>query len=261
MDNRFGRSIKILVVDDDDLNQQMMNILLSRQGCVVKAASNGQEALDMVMSEEFDLIFMDLRLPDMDGVEVSRRIREWEAGKTHFPIVALTANDIPGEAYEWLKAGVDDYIYKPYNLGQLSRIIMLYAEDREALPSNDVHDLPANPDQDDVLVFDPQRALLNFSNDPDAFHELLRDFMESLPQRIELMEEYQRAGNLEDLGRKAHDLKGVSANLGAMRLSKLAKQLEKYCREKQNRPAETAFLSIKENVLQLQSAIVDFLQS
>ncbi len=250
----------ILVVDDDDLNQQMMTILLSGQGYVVKTASNGQEALDAITSSNFDLVFMDLQLPDMNGLEASRRIREWEAGRTRLPIIALTANDIPGAALEWLKAGVDDYIFKPYNLGQLSRMIMLYVDGQDKLSSSldgsSLTEIGA-----DEVSFDPKLALLNFSNDSDAYKGLLKDFIASLPERIELMYEHQVACDLSGLSRKAHNLKGVSANLGAIRLTKLANRLERCCKENQPQLSENVLKEINESVSDLRIRVMDFLGS
>ena len=260
MMGRPKQSLAILVVDDDDLNQQMMIILLSGQGYVVKTASNGQEALDAVTSSNFDLVFMDLQLPDMSGLEVSKRIREWEAGRTHLPIIALTANDIPGAALEWLKAGMDDYIFKPYNLGQLSRMIMLYVNGQDKPSSSADNSSPTEIGSDEML-FDPKMALLNFSNDSDAYKGLLEDFIVSLPERIDLMDEHQAAGDLSGLSRKAHNLKGVSANLGAIRLSKLANRLERCCKENQPRLSEDVLKEIKESISDLRVKVMDFLGS
>src|SRR5512147_1895263 len=89
--------LRILVVDDDELNRRMMKILLTREGHQVDLAANGMEALDAVKYQRFDIVFMDLQMPTMDGVEASRRIREWENGGAHTFIVALTASYLPEE--------------------------------------------------------------------------------------------------------------------------------------------------------------------
>ncbi len=253
----FKNSLMILVVDDDDLNQQMMNILLSGQGHVVKTALNGQEALDAVMSSKFDLVFMDLQLPDMSGLDVSKRIREWEAGKSHLPIIALTANDLPGAALEWLRAGVDDYIFKPYNLGQLSRMMTLYVNNQDTLSASNGDNAGNNVRNDDA-TFDPELALLNFSNNVDAYKELLDDFIVSLPERVERM--YQATGSLKGLAAQAHNLKGVSANLGAMQLSISASQLERYCKDNRKQLVEATLTEIKNMVSALQTEVMDFLK-
>ncbi len=260
MTSQVVQPLTILVVDDDDINQRLMNILLSEQGHAVKTASNGQEALALVMSDKFDLVFMDLQLPDMNGPEVCKRIREWEAGRTHLPIVALTADDIPGHALEWLKAGMDDYIFKPYNPGQLSRMISLYAYGQDAEVSN-VNDSSDNEVETDAIVLDTVLALLNFSGNVDAYKGFLKDFVASLPERVELMGQHQESGCLDDLARNAHNLKGVSASLGAMQLSQLASRLECHCRDGQNLLVEAVMKQIRDSLPHLQSEAIAFLGS
>src|SRR5258705_8877940 len=103
---------KILVVDDDQLNQRMMKVLLTREGYQVDLASNGLEALDAVKFQHYDVVFMDLQMPVMDGIEASRRIREWENGGRHTFIVALTASYLPEEGHVLFEAGINNFIFK-----------------------------------------------------------------------------------------------------------------------------------------------------
>src|SRR5215216_4727718 len=117
--------LKILVVDDDELNRRMMKILLTREGHHVDLAANGMEALDSVKYERFDIVFMDLQMPTMDGVEASRRIREWENGGMHTFIVALTASYMPEEGHVLFSAGIDNYISKPFETEHIQRMLAL----------------------------------------------------------------------------------------------------------------------------------------
>ncbi len=113
----------ILVVDDDELNRQMMKVLLGREGYQVDLAANGMEALDAVKYHKYDIVFMDLRMPVMDGVEASRRIREWENGGLHTFIVALTAAYLPEEGQLLYGVGIDNYISKPFQVDQIQRLL------------------------------------------------------------------------------------------------------------------------------------------
>src|SRR5215213_7556583 len=124
--------LEILVVDDDDLNRRMMHILLTRHGHHVDLACNGMEALDAVKYQKFDIVFMDLQMPTMDGVESSRRIRDWENGGTHTFIVALTASYMPEEGQRLFEAGIDNYISKPFEMEHIQRILHLIS--KAALP-------------------------------------------------------------------------------------------------------------------------------
>ncbi|HSL30812.1 MAG TPA: response regulator [Anaerolineales bacterium] len=116
-------ALKILVADDDPLNQRLMQVLLGREGHDVAVASNGMEAFDAVKFQHFDLVFMDLQMPVMDGMEASRRIREWENGSQHTFIIALTASYLPEEGHRLFEAGIDNYISKPFQLEHIERML------------------------------------------------------------------------------------------------------------------------------------------
>lgn len=120
--------MKILVVDDDDLNRQMMQVLLGREGYQVDLATNGLEALDAVKYHQYNMVLMDLQMPIMDGVEASRRIREWERGGSRTFIVALTASYVPKEGHILYEAGIDNYISKPFEVAHLHRMLNYVSE-------------------------------------------------------------------------------------------------------------------------------------
>jgi CheY-like chemotaxis protein len=126
-------SLKVLVADDDILNQRLMKVLLMREGHYVDVVSNGLEAFDAIKVQKFDIVFMDLRMPVMDGVEASRLIREWEEGGQHTFIVALTAAYIPEYGQELFEAGIDNYIPKPFEMEHLQRMMKYRANARAAL--------------------------------------------------------------------------------------------------------------------------------
>lgn len=115
--------LKILVVDDDVLNRRLMKVLLTHEGYQVDVAANGLEAFDAIKFQKFDIVFMDLRMPVMDGMEASRRIREWENGGQHTFIVALTASYLPEEGQRLFEAGMDNYISKPFQMEHIKRML------------------------------------------------------------------------------------------------------------------------------------------
>jgi CheY-like chemotaxis protein len=115
--------LRILVVDDDLLTQRMMQLLLGREGHHVDVVSNGMEAFDAVKFQRFDIVFMDLFMPVMDGIEASCRIRQWENGDQHTFIVALTAKYLPEEGYRLFEAGIDNYIPKPFEMEHIERML------------------------------------------------------------------------------------------------------------------------------------------
>ncbi len=255
---QLGRPLRILVVDDDALGRSLMDVMLSPHGYELDFASDGKEALEAIKTQSYDLVFMDLVLPDMNGRDVCRKVREREGGRRHLPIVAVTAYDVPGQPAELVKAGMDDYIFKPYDLRGLMRIIQLYAVG-DGKPgsgkSEQLIHVAAAP------VLDTQGTLEDLSGDVAAYQELLRDFLNSLPLRLMKMRQAHAAWDYDRLGREAHSLKGISAGLGAGRLSRLAGQLSQSCRDGQRAPAADLLGKIEQSMAELRAEAQAFLAS
>lgn len=116
---------RALLVEDNPVNQLLAETLLGECGLAVETAGNGVEAVERVQANTYDVIFMDCQMPEMDGYEASRRIREWEsaAERTRTPIVALTANALPSDRERCLAAGMDDYLSKPFLLEDIERLV------------------------------------------------------------------------------------------------------------------------------------------
>lgn len=116
-------SLKILVADDDALGRRLMHLILTKEGHSVELAATGLEALEAVKQNRFDIVFMDLHMPEMDGMEASREIRAWEKGNSHTFIVALTASYLPEIGESLFEAGMDNYISKPLDITQVQSLL------------------------------------------------------------------------------------------------------------------------------------------
>ena len=132
-------------MDDDLLNRSMMKTLLSFDGHQVDLAADGLEAFDAVKFQKFDVVFMDLHMPVMDGIEASRRIREWEKGGQPTFIVALTASYLPEEGHRLFEAGIDNYISKPFELKHIEQLLKYIAVPHTTSPSSPDSDPPLTP--------------------------------------------------------------------------------------------------------------------
>ena len=254
------RRLRFLIVDDDDLNRNMMELMLAPQGFELEFACDGAEALDAIKSHAYDLVFMDLVLPDMSGRDVTRLVREWEAGKQHLPIVAVTAYDMPGQPIELIKAGMDDYIFKPYDLRGLMRIIELYAggDGPEASGAGGAGKLISMPE---APVLDSASILIDFSHDIEGYKQLLNDFVATLPSRLDRMIQAHEAGDFERLDRECHTLKGVSAGLGAMRLSRIATHLGRSCTDGRQTSAGPLLQEMEQAITEVQAEARAFIGS
>lgn len=123
LENEKRISLKILVADDDELGRRLMHVILTHEGHSVEMAANGSEAVEAVKQKKFDIVFMDLHMPDMDGMEASRQIRAWENEDSHTFIVALTASYLPEIGQALFDSGMDNYISKPLQVEQLERLL------------------------------------------------------------------------------------------------------------------------------------------
>ncbi|HMA09957.1 MAG TPA: response regulator [Ramlibacter sp.] len=248
---------RLLIVDDDPLSRSMMDLMLTPHGCRLDFACDGAEAIRAIQSCSYDLVFLDLILPDMTGRDVCREVRQWEAGTRRLPIVAVTGLDLPGQPLELIKAGMDDYIFKPYDVRTLLRLIRLYTGGEDASPdAAEAGEAAVQP-----AVLDTSESLQDFADDVESYRELLSDFIGSLPGRLDKMQQAQRGGDLERLGREFHSLKGISAGLGALRLSRLSSRLCTALRNGEPLDTADALRRMEQGMHELQLEAQAFLSS
>ena len=237
--------LQILVAEDNLVNQRVVERMLNRLGYRCDVVANGQEALDAVGRRAYDLVLMDVHMPEMDGLDATRAILE---STDHPPrIVALTAGASEEARRRCLAAGMEDYVAKPVRIGDLMPILEQTATERpsdaspvsaadasspaasaEASPA-----LPDEPDQDSPDVL--ERAVLmdrmaDFGIDrlDDPFvHDLLTQFMEDARASVAIIQDALEQDAAADAGSRAHRLKSSSATIGAMALSECCRTIEK----------------------------------
>jgi CheY-like chemotaxis protein len=118
-----ARRLRVLVAEDNSINQLLIKTMLEKAGHQVELSNNGLEALDAVMRTDFDLVMMDVNMPEMDGLTATQRIRDLPAPKSQLPIIALTANAMKGDREKFVNAGMDDYVSKPIDPDKLAMAI------------------------------------------------------------------------------------------------------------------------------------------
>jgi len=230
--------------------------MLKKLGCSSDIAANGEEALAAYEKRRYDLILMDCQMPIMDGFEATANIREREsrvAGSLRVPIVAMTANALPGDRNRCMKMGMDDYISKPFSLKTLHIVLQHWFTSQERssseLAAGEMS--PDTPDVDtektvDQTVLDGIRAL-QMDGDPDLVSEVISTFLVETPLILDGLQSALDENDLMTMKRYAHTLKSSSANVGAMPLSKRARSLEADCeRESHGINSETISLIMAE---------------
>jgi len=252
-----GLEPRILLVDDDELSRRMMGLLLSEKGYNYDTASNGLEAVESVQTKLYDIVLMDLQMPLMDGFDATRKIREWEAEEDHVPIVALTAMLFENEIQECLSVGMDECVAKPFDTETLFRLIDSYVN-KANLPikKNESHDTEKAKR---LLVLDVQGALPRFSEDLRIYHDFLEEFINELPARIEQFRGAFLAGDFSVLADSAHNLKGISASLGAAKLSSLAQVLDQKSQSEDSLLIQQTLNDIEKHVYILQDEVNNLL--
>jgi len=236
------RRAHVLVVEDNPVNQKLTAKLLERMGYDVAVADGGREALAALDQARYDAVLMDCQMPVMDGFETTAAIRAREqAGErthdsAHIPIIAVTANAMPGDRERCLAAGMDDYLSKPVKSEELQAALLRWLRATECSPAPVVSD-PAAPQNGAVRplsaphakalpAFDPVTLLENIGGDEEFLRQLLDMFLgrsDGMVQRIAIAME---RGDAPALEQAAHLLKGTAANLCARTVSLLASQLE-----------------------------------
>ena len=242
-------SMQILVVEDNEVNQAVAIGMLRKLGYRgIHTADNGRVALDKIEQTRYDLIFMDMQMPVMDGYQATAALREREqamaanaedAATLHTPVVALTANAMEGDRERCLEAGADDYLSKPFSpmdLGKLLDKWLPQTGNREAAVPEAVSTDPApghaagqavesSAAAIDQSVLDVIRDMED-EDDPDMLAEIIGLYIDRAPELLQSLEEAIANTDAESLRVTAHTLKSSSANVGARVLADLCRELE-----------------------------------
>ena len=239
----------VLLVEDNPTNQKLGTTLLERQGYQVMLAENGQEALDLLAAQQFDLVLMDMQMPVMDGLEATRRIRQQEAlSGGHTPIVAMTANVMSGDRERCIAAGMDGYISKPISASKVQEEI---ARVLGGLP------VPVAPAPRDSVepVFDYAQMLRNCDGDLAFVPSLLQAFAEDAPRLLEEIRAALQADDLLRCGIAAHSMRGSALSLAASALIQHCQVLERACKQGDLVTAHAALPLVDTALQQLLAAI------
>jgi signal transduction histidine kinase/CheY-like chemotaxis protein/HPt (histidine-containing phosphotransfer) domain-containing protein len=216
--------LRILVVEDNAVNQRVALRLLERFGYRPDVAANGAEAVDAVMRLPYDLVFMDVQMPVMDGLEATRLIRRLNPPDQGPRIVAMTADAMSDDRERCLDAGMDDFVAKPIRAESLLAVLQDGSSQRSTGGDDDA------AADDDVLDPAAIASLVETLDDPAALADLLTTYFESAPDLIRTMVTAARASDAAALGFAAHTLKSSSAVVGATRIARVCALLEEQSR-------------------------------
>ena len=224
--------LRVLVVEDNEINREVAVGLFGQRGLTIETAVNGQDGVTRASAEPWDIIFMDMHMPVMDGISATQAIRRLP-DRQDLPIIALTANAMAEDRDRCLHAGMNDFVSKPIDPRELWRILDRWVPDTgPALPDMaqtapaPAHDAPSPAALPSSDLIDPAALLHNTGGDVTLALSILRGFAQRNPDFLPACRTALAAGNLTELERAAHTMKGVAANIGAPLLSAAAGALE-----------------------------------
>ena len=255
-------NLRLLLAEDNPINQKLAVIVLQKAGYSVDTVDTGSEAVAKAKLNQYNAILMDVQMPDLDGLEATQQIREWEQARgTHVPIIAMTAHAMAGDRERCLEAGMDDYVTKPLQPRILFSALNRWIENNlpETPVEEQVHDYSSEPEaysmdfddglfgespsatpeakiavpvpqavgSPDDLPVDIQTAAERFDSDRDFIIGILNEFTDHLPERLKEIQNSLQAGNINSLCRLAHNIKGVALNICAGPIAQVALDLEK----------------------------------
>ena len=221
--------LRVLVVDDNAVNQRVAARMLTRAGCRVDGAADGREAVDLMAQLPYDLVLMDCMMPRMDGYEATGAIRRLPGQAAKVPIIAMTANAMQGDSDRCLAAGMDDYLAKPVRPEELKLVLERWtnpdqiAQRRAARLSAAPVPVPEMPV--DPAVLEGFRELQE-PGAPDVVTEFIDLFLGDLPGRLTAIREAAALGDVEQVRANAHALKSSAGYIGALPLSRMCQELE-----------------------------------
>jgi CheY-like chemotaxis protein len=228
-----SRPLRILLAEDNIFNQRVAVGMLEKMGHAVTVTSNGREAVEEYAKSRFELVLMDIQMPEMDGPTATRHIRQQQqqSGR-RVPVVAMTAHAMSGDREKYLAAGLDDYISKPISRDELAKAV----ERNSAAPASNGHGenghsheptIPTTSSSPETLRIDADAVLLRCGGDHDLMGTLVGMFPGELRKLLSTLEQARSAGDVHGVQINAHTIKGMCGMFEAKQAAGAALELEK----------------------------------
>ena len=251
-DKTAGTSgLRVLLAEDNPVNQALAVVLLEQMGMLVKVAGNGVEAVRMVQSDPFDLVLMDVQMPEMDGFQATRTIRELSGPVSKLPIIALTAHAIKGDKERCLAAGMDDYVSKPIDPEVLRLTILgldlnptapvIIDEERTQLLTPQIFLEPSPVSRGSSVTLDTEGLLARTGGSIKVLDMVTAEVLKQLPPTLERLSAAVKSKDQNEVKSSAHTFRGMVANFGAAELTEPLRTLE--------------YLDVSENAAQAQELL------
>jgi CheY-like chemotaxis protein/HPt (histidine-containing phosphotransfer) domain-containing protein len=260
-----GRPLQILLAEDNPVNQMTATTMFEKLGHAVVVANNGRQALDKMDEEKFDVVFMDVQMPEMDGVTATGEIRKRErATGRHIPIVAMTAHAMKGDKERCLEAGMDDYVAKPIRRKDLAdvlaRIVERFLTEAPA-DGGSAATSATDADGGSGMILDEASLLEECDGDKSLLGRMVEIFDRDAGERLPRLREAVRTGAAEAVKQEAHALKGGIGTFYAKAAYDTAYALEKMGADGDLSNAQATLQTLESQLRSLRQKLGELIQS
>ena len=240
------RPMHILVAEDNAVNQLLTVRSLEKEGHRVDVVDDGIQAVEAVRNTAYDLVLMDVNMPEVDGMEATAKIREFEDTRADIPIIALTANAIEGDRERFLAAGMNDYLPKPIDRRKLIELVAVWGANAEPAEAA----APLDDSQQTGQILD-RKIIEDWESflPEDQFAELINTLVSAARSYMERLKAAAESDAIDEVCRIAHDLKSTCGGLGMLQAQGIAKNIEDACRGGETEPALSLLPSVDEAVV------------
>lgn len=220
--------VHILLADDNPTNQIVGLSILKKLGYQADAVANGEEVIKSLQAIPYDLVLMDCQMPEMDGYEATRLIRDPGTGVLDpaVPVIAMTAHAMKGDREKCLAAGMDDYLSKPVQPGELADMVSRWLDRSRKDGGSKGIETEREPGVMEDMIFDPDGMMERFMDDEDLARDIIQAFLSDIPGQITALKKHLASEDAPAVQRQAHSIKGAAANAGAGRLRRAAFEME-----------------------------------
>ncbi len=239
-----GASLRILLAEDNKINQEYATLLLSKAGHKVTIAENGHQAVDALRGADFDLILMDIQMPELDGVQATRQIRQLPPPKNAVPIFAMTAHAMTGVREDYLAAGMNDYVSKPFQ----PALLLEKLEGVAAGTASKVKMPSPKRVQDNAEILNLENLEeLEVTLPADKVADFISLYLNSVEGHLKQIDAFAEAQDFEGLAKQAHILVSTAGNLGAVKTSTLAREVEHACADRNGDRLRPMLIQLRES--------------
>ena len=252
-----GRKARILVAEDNIINQMVAVGILQKLGLSSDVAAEGKAALHALESVRYDLVFMDVQMPEMDGLEATRIIRDPHSSVLNHavPVIAMTAYAMEGDREKCINAGMDDYVAKPIMPNVLAQVLEKWLPGEIAAPGATPQAVAPGASPDVSMIFDRAGIMERLLGDEKLAAKLIAGFLYYIPAQLTLLRGCVNGGDMPGVEQQAHAIKGAALNVGGTALGAVALEMEKAARTGNRDAVSASLLELERAVEHLKQAM------